>query len=207
MRYLKILGLAAIAATALMAFAGAGTATAETTLCTEPAGGMCLTNQTLRGTAIEGGGVSKPTLTAPFGNISCGSELEGKIERATTPSGNVAKLSWTNCVGGTAETVTLGKITIHHDVENNGTVTLENFVVKVVQAGIPCYYESGEIHGTFTAGADPKVDITAEPKVIDTEVHNSSAFCPASAPWHATYTLDVVGEPENPKPLYVVTGI
>lgn len=200
MKYLKILGLAAVAAAAFMAFVGAGTASAETTLCTETAT-PCThvpTGTTLEGEGVAGEGVTLPTLTAPFGNIRCNSTIKGKVETTTTPEGVVkaADLPWTNCVNGTAETVTPGKIRIHHDAEHNGIVTLEGFVVKVTQ-GVPCYYEAkttagGPLEGTLTGGTvggTAIIHITAEPLKIDTPTHNSDPFCPAHAPWHATYKL------------------
>ena len=203
MKYLKILGLAAVAATALMAFVGAGTASAETTLCTATET-PCSTNHpplgtTLSAEGIAGEGVTKPTLTAPFGNITCSSTISGPISTTTTPEGSVtvANLSWTGCVGGTAETKTGGTIKIHHDAEHNGVVTLAGFVVKVTQAGIPCWYESktaagGPLEGTFTGGTvggTAIIHLTAEPVVISNATHPSSGFCPTKAPWHATYKV------------------
>lgn len=206
--YLKILGLAAIAASAVMAFAGTGTASAATTLCTvtetecKGAGNMWGPEQKgmeeVVAVGIEGGGVTKPTLTAPFGNISCKSELKVPIEmtgggatpETTTPTGIASSLTWTECTGGSAETHQKGRIIIHWDVEHNGTVTFENFFVKVTQAGIPCYYSSNNVEGTLTGGNPAIIHITAEPKVFDDNANtNSSAFCPASAPWHATYKI------------------
>lgn len=202
MKALKMLGLAAAAVIALMAFVGTGTASSETTLCTQTATPTCThppLNETLEGVGGEGGGLSKPTLTAPFGNISCNSTIKGKIETTTTPESLVPapSLAFTNCINGTAQTVTGGTIRAHHDGEHNGTTTFMIILVKVVQAGVTCYYESKDttgnpLHGTFTGGTvggTAFISITAEPTVIDTAVHDSSAFCPAHAPWHATYRL------------------
>lgn len=220
MKYLKILGLAAVAATALMAFAGAGTASAETTLCTTtPVGTPELPETTCpeaemlgpgRGTEMESISaestagaeeITKPTLTgSPFGTIKCNSTVSGKIETTTTPEGKVeaANLGWSGCEGGTATTATGGTIQIHWDAEHNGKVTFKGFVVKVVQAGIPCFYSTGEgIEGTLTGGEPAIIHITTTVPVIHTEVHNSSAFCPVNAVWHATYKVT------SPKRLYV----
>ena len=210
MRYLKILGLALIAATALMAFAGAGTASAETTACKVTETPCSVANgyrvgQEIHAISIEGGGLSQPTLTAPLGNVHCNSTIKGKLARETTPLIEVEELTWTQCEGGTAETKKLGNMVIHHDTaengEHNGSVTLEGFVVKVVQAGITCYYSSEGIEGTLTAGVDPIVHITAEPTVLHTAEFPSSSFCPAKAPWHATYTVT------TPQPIYITTGV
>jgi hypothetical protein len=207
MKYLRIFGLAAVAAAATMAFLGAGTASAATTLCTvtetecKGAGNMWGPGQAgmekIVAVSQEGTDVTRPTLTAPFGNISCNSELEGPIEMTgggsgieTTPTGIATKLTWTECAGGTAETHQKGRIIIHWDSEHNGTVTFENFFVKVTQAGIPCYYSSNGVEGTLTGGNPAIIHITAEPKVFDdNDKTNSSAFCPEKAPWHATYKI------------------
>lgn len=78
----------------------------------------------------------------------------------------------------------------HWDAEHNGTVTLENFFVKIVQAGIPCYYSFTNVQGTLTGGNPAVIQITGEPKVIDDNAAtNSSAFCPMGSPWHATYKI------------------
>lgn len=230
MKYLKILGLAAIAAAALMAFVGAGTAAAETTLCKEtpvtgpegttacPEGKEYVVGQKIVSEGVEtpktehqtpgeskttAEKVSAPTLTGPFGSITCtAAKVEGEIETATTPSGK-ATTSWETaekpCTGGTAQTVTPGKLTIHHDAEHNGTVTLEGFIVKVVQAGIPCYYSSEGVDGTLTGGNLAVLHVTAKVPKIDTATHDSNAFCPATGDWHATYKVT------SPTPLYVTT--
>lgn len=210
MKYLKVLGLAAVVAAALMAFVGAGTASAETTLCKEAS----LTNCYGVGTVVEGHSINTPEFTNGkailttkniFGiNLECHSTISGKIETATTPSGQVEKknLTWTECAGGSAETVQGGEIVIHHEAgtANNGTVTLKKFVVKAVQAGVACYYSSEGVTGTFVAGTAPKIEITAEPGVLRTTEFPSGSLCPSTAGWHATYELT------KPTPAYVVTG-
>lgn len=197
MRYLKILGLAAVAAAALMAFVGAGTASAETTLCTEtttpcPAGKMWGPGQAgmteIHAESEPGTGFTQPTLTAPFGNISCDMTINGPIESTTTPKGKATALNITNCKGGTAHTVTLGTNELHWDAEHNGKLTIEGFVVTVEQAGVTCYY-GGAINGTLTGSATPTLEITAEAKVIDTAVHNSDLFCPGGAATHAAFKV------------------
>lgn len=202
MKYLKMLGLAAVAAAALMAFVGAGSASAETTACETTAGTGCYGKGTpVEGMSKAGQGVTDATLTSGsfFGqNVKCTSTLTGEINNPTTPSGN-GSVTWSNCTGAeTVSTVTNGTITIHHDAEHNGLVTIKDFVVHVKQSGVGCYY-GGEITGTLTAGANPEIDITAEVSKITT--HPSSAFCPSKAVWHANY------EVIKPKPLYIVTGV
>ena len=72
MKYIKMLGLAAVAAAALMAFVGAGTASATT--LTGP-GGTALSVGTTMHSASEG----KAVLDAPFGNVECESTVHGAV--------------------------------------------------------------------------------------------------------------------------------
>lgn len=204
MRYLKMLSLSAVVAAILMALAGP--ASAETTVCKvteEPcsAGNSYPVGTEIEAVSIEGEGVSKPTLTSPFGNISCNITMKGKNETTTTPSGKAFSLTFTSCVGGTAEMVTLGSLVVHHDAEHNGRLSTQGTVVKVVQAGVTCYY-SAEIESTGTGGETRIIHTTANPKRIMTAPHSSSFFCPESAPFHATYK---VTKPSTPG--YVTTGV
>lgn len=206
MKYLKILGLAVIAAAAVMAFVGAGTASAETTLCKVtsdpcPAGQGYGVGTVTKGQLVAG---TKAELTGGF-NIRCEeSTIEGSVETATTPTGNVAaaNLKWGKC-NGTVKTVTPGTIGVHHDGEHNGTLTVKDFVVTVELLGVHCYFRpEANAHGTLTAGDPALIHFTELPvELIDNEIHNSDGFgCPSTAKWDATY------EVTSPTPLYVTTG-
>lgn len=203
MKSRKILGLAAVAATALMVFMGAGTASAETTLCTATET-PCATNHVPVGTVIEavgteGGGVSRPTITGPTGNTHCDSAIKFTLETTTTPTGVVsaANLAWSKCDTGALVTITGGKVVFHHDSEHNGIATLEGFVLRTENAGITCFYASetsggNPVSGTFTGGSVGSGTIihsTAEWRVLDTATHDSSAFCALAEPWHASFKL------------------
>jgi len=97
MKYLKMLGLAAVAACALMAFVGAETASATTLTCngltTCPAG-------TVIHDALKGHGILHPVI----GDIECNVTLEGKLTNAgsstTTVNGQTTSFSITNCTNG-----------------------------------------------------------------------------------------------------------
>jgi hypothetical protein len=114
-------------------------------------------------------------------------------------------LTWTNCKNGTAKTDTLGTLQIHHSSGNNGTVTINEFVVEVTQFATICHW-GGLVTGTFTGSAtSPVINITAELIRINTAAHPSGGFCPEKANWHATYTIDkVAGKASG---LFVVTGV
>ena len=199
MKQLKMLGLAVVAAAALTAFVGAGTASAETTLCEGAGGSGCLAAGATIKAKLKSGTEAKLTGSFP---VNCtGSSIEDKIGTATTPSGSVEakNLTWSGCNAETVSTVTGGTMQIHHDVNNNGTLTIKGFVVHIKKFGFDCYY-GGEITGTLTAGTPAIIDITTN--VTRSDVHPSDAFgCPLNAEWHAEY------EVTSPKSLAVVTGV
>jgi hypothetical protein len=196
MKYLKMLGLAAVAAAALMAFVGAGTASAETTACETSAGAGCYGVNTAVNSSLTTG--TEAVLTAAGGliEINCTkSEVNGKIETATTPSGNLSKLSFESC-NNTVEVLKFGSLTIHHDASGNGALTASGFQVRVKASGLTCTFGGTVKEGlTLTAGNPATVTATAN---IPLE---SGFFCPSTAVWHANYTVSA------PKPLAVFTGV
>jgi hypothetical protein len=197
MKYLKMLGLAVVAAAAVMAIAGAGTAAAEATLCkttTEP----CTSQATaLAAHLVEG---THATLTPAGGlvePITCKeSVVEGNVETATTPRGKITKLTFANCGEDVVETIAAGELVGHHDAAHNGTVTAIGFTVRVKSHGLTCNFGTEVKEGlTLTGGSPAKLDATA---TIPLE---NGFFCPSSAVWHAEY---VVTTPES---LYITTGV
>jgi hypothetical protein len=200
MRYLKTLGVALVAAAALTAVVGAGAAQAETTLCKNTETPCAAGNGYGVGTSVEASLESgtEAILTAggEFLQTNCkSSEVAGKLETATTPSGKLSKLSFTNC-NRTVTTKKPGEITLHWDAEHNGNLTAKGFQIEVT-AGVTCIF-GGEVKSglTVTGGSPAKLDATATiPK------ESGSIFCPSSAVWHATYILN------SPKPAYVSNGV
>jgi hypothetical protein len=217
MKYLKILGLAVIAAAALMAIVGAGTASAQSeekaALCkVTPTAGICsVANTYPAGTEIHA--VLAPGTIAvltPKGEqvlVECEeSTLAGKTETETTPTGPITALTWGKCQHNGIEevkTVETGKLTVHHDTEpegeHNGILTAEGVSVTVrgIFGGLHCDYGGIIKEGLTVTGGNPaKVDATAT-----VELTGQTGFleCPESAVWHAEY------EVTEPTPLYVGT--
>jgi hypothetical protein len=194
MKYVKMLALAAVAAGALMAFVGAGTASASK-LCsttTDPCGSSWA-NSTLNFTLTAGTtallkevGAGGETL-----NTCTGSTVKGPLTNGTstaTAKGTVEakNLTWTGCQS-TTNTTAGGTLEIHKITgTSNGTVTGSGFKVTVLVFGfITCVFETGEGGhlGTLTEG---------KPGVFHAEatVLKVSGFgCPEKAEWNATYTL------------------
>jgi len=193
MKYLKMLGLAAVAAMALMAF-GAGTASA-TKLCTDSActtvyaAGTEIKSELVAGTsaALTSGGSTIATCTSS-GVAGTTSNKEG-----ATVSGNISSLTWGGC-SQTTHTVANGSLEIAWTSGSNGTVTGKNSQVTVQIFGVSCTYGTGEgTHlGSITGGTSPILKITT------TVAKTAGGFlCPSTAGWDAEYVLT------SPHALYV----
>jgi hypothetical protein len=188
MKHLKMLGLAAIAALGLMAFVGAGTASA-TTLSTDAAGTAkygvnTVIDSTLTGTAVlEAGSTTLDTCT--------GGTVKGKITTATGTAvvGSIEELTWTGCTN-TTDTLAGGSLSISRiGTEDKGTVEGSGSQVTVNTLGVTCTYGTGTgTHiGTLTGGSAPSLKIsTTVPKIA------GSFICPSNASWTAEY---IVTEP------------
>ena len=208
MKYVKILGLAVVAAMALMAFLGAGTASATK---------LCKTTDTPHCTAgwhYNEGTVIKTSLKAGTSAVlsDTGGSLrdecaESTTEGATTNTGSetetvdgkveAAKLTWGKCTAEKTETLKGGLLEIHWiEGTHNGTVTAKEFEVTVKVFGVSCIYKAGAgIHlGELTSGPEPILH-------VNTVVQGSGGFlCPSTGTWKATYVVT------SPTPLYVTTG-
>jgi hypothetical protein len=197
MKYLKMLGLAAIAAMGLMAFVGAGTASAGTTkLCTDSA---CATVYP-KGTKISGSLVTGNSATLKSGSTVIATCTKSTVEGSTNAesgsplSGGVSKLTWEGC-NQTTHTVSNGTLDITNIGGTKGTVTGTGNSVTVEIFGTSCTYGTGaSTHlGTITSGASPILKINASvPRIA-----GSSFLCPSSAVWEAEYVLT------SPHALYV----
>ena len=200
MKYVKMLGLAAVAAAALTAFVGAGTASA-TVLCKEGITTGCASAGKAypAGTTVEASLEGSAELVAGgFIEDTCtGSTIKGTTSTAgsstTTVSGNATSLTWSNCTFPTT-TTKLGSLEIHWiSGTDNGTLTASGFEVTIHQLFGDCVYSSGANNdlGTVKGGNPATI-------AIKTSVTGGGAFgCPSTATWTAAYTVTA------PKPLFV----
>jgi len=217
MKYLKMLGLAAIAAGALMAFVGAGTASATTLTCTEPAGTKvtCKTGTVIKA-ASEGHAILDNSI---LGNIECNSTVEGPTSNegssSTTVSGSISKggLTFTNCTSAVVAVLKEGTLEIHteytkeadgHETQNlastnNGTLTSSGAEVTVEKAGFHCIYgtsstDIGTLTGSTTVAKAKGVETATATLDIAASVPRvggrSGAFCGGSAPWTGSYIVN-----------------
>jgi hypothetical protein len=207
MKHLKILGLAVMAAAALMAFIGTGTASAtETTLCKvkETVGGLpqcAKANQYPAGTRIHAEIEANTTIVinTPAGKVECKkSTLEATTEQQTAiPLGaNVNALTFAEC-NGIVQTLKQGTLDIEiidlPEWTHNGTLTLTGTEVTVEALGLHCVYTPGDI-GTLTGGAMATIDVVGTwPRIGG----RSGALCGANATVNGGYTVT------SPEPLWV----
>ena len=208
MKPLKILGLAVLAATALMALVGSGTAAAtETTLCKvkETVGGLpqcAAANQYPKGTRVhaELQAGSKFILVAPYGNIECEeSTLEVTTEQQTAiPLGATVNAFTFGKCNGIVNTFVKGTLDIEiidlPEWTHNGTLTFTGTEVTTELFGIHCIYKPGHT-GTLTGGEMATIDFegTTWPRTGG----RGGAFCGSTATVKAAYTVT------TPEPLWV----
>jgi hypothetical protein len=198
MKYVKILGLAAVAAMAMMAFAGSASATQLDKVTSGGAKDTLGVGTTLHVTQTSG---TTLNLTDTAGNPidTCKeSTVHGTIANAggsgATVSGNLTEttgLTWGGC---TSPTVTLaaGSLEIHGIAgTDNGTVTGKNNVVTISVFGVSCRYGTGAgtdlglLTGTTSATGHATMAINA----IINEQEPKQFLCPDTGKWVGGYTV------------------
>jgi hypothetical protein len=206
MRHLKILGLAAVAALALMAAIGAATASAnaltcsttgaiENKLCTTP-GSKQLADNAFFDASLKSGTVAE--LTSTFDNVKCTkSTIKGTISNGATGTGNIESMTFEGCTdsfGGactadtsasaankwpvTATTTTAG---VH---DGNGILHVSNITGKFSCPIGTCRYTASTATPHVTGGETPVVTAT---KIPLNREEVSSFGCSATATWSGTY--------------------
>jgi hypothetical protein len=192
MKYAKMLGLLAVAAAALMAFAGTASAT-----LTNPTGTVL--NQGAKIHAVNHGGhvILDP---ASLPAIECASTVEGEVSTAGGTSGKVTSLTFGSPVGTCTDswhvtTAAAGTLTVQGDGKAgtyNGTLFSSGATVTATRFGIECRYVTNNTHiGTVTGGNPATLKIEA---LIP--FHGGSSFCGEGATaW--------VGNYQTTAPLYI----
>lgn len=198
MKYIKMLGLAVVAAAALMALVGVGSASA-TVLCTgtpaaatdcEPTFKKLTEKEVLDATAEDslllktGGGTTIATCTVgtvkgtinPGETGSTSSTVVGTIEKGG--------LTFSSC-STTVATLNEGTLEVHHIAgTDNGTVTSSGAEVTIKFLGVSCIFKTSKTDvGTLTGGNPATFDISA---TIPSE---TGGFCPASGIWSGHYKV------------------
>jgi hypothetical protein len=211
MRYLKMLGVAAVA-TVVVATLGVSTASAAGgVLCedvTEPCDSKWGFEADMGFSLVA---KTKTKLTSGFGAtlLECSeSGLTGKVLSAGTKAERarleVKKewLTWGKCSpeekGTPPTTVTPGELEFEwrNEPETKGTVFAKKLVFKALLGGFNCHYTlgAGTDLGLYTPGAGGKdgiIKVTSEPLALENSAAHpsSTVHCPATVIWDAEYTL------------------
>jgi len=194
MKWIKNLTLAAIAAAALMAFLGAGTASATQ---------LCATSGT--GTACAGaagkfeysgkitGTSTNATLATNLANVACEDSHTTIIANTSTGApilGEVTELSFSGCrteVTLIPCTVTVKNLPYSASLEAK-TLTVTDAVgagAKVVCGEVlSCEFLTKSANLAITNG-EPTVAVAKEVALS----HETGAICPSTATWSATYSV------------------
>lgn len=177
MKYLKMFGLAALAA-ALMAFFAVGTASAATL---EGEGSVMKNGDTISAES------SHVVLHPPFGSITCAkSTVSGEITDAHHVTGKITTLSFSSC-NATVTVLKPGTLTIG----SGGLLTGSGQEVTVNYIGTHCIFstngtELGTVTNSSSTGGHAVLDIKA---TIPRTAGSSGAFCGSTAQWTGSYTV------------------
>ena len=183
MKYVKMLGLAAVAAMALMAFA-AGSASA--TSLDDGAGNALGVNSKIDATLI--GGTARLESTSGSVLVTCtGGTVEGVITstNGALVEGSVAKadLTWSGC---TATTDTTGGGTLR--IASNNTVSGTGFEVTVNVFG-SCTYGLGSTPVTLGTLEESDTNAVLNINAVVTEQTTDHFLCPNDTVWNAEYKV------------------
>jgi len=196
MKYAKMLGLLAVAAAALMAFAGSASATTLT--ITNPPGTKVVAPAH---TPIVAHAVGETILDGTV-NIKCKKSLvEGETENegssSTTVKGPLSKLTFEECGANTVTVVNKGSLEIHTDsatADGNGTLTSTGAEVTVLTHNIlgtvHCIYITNETD-VGTLDGSTKTGGTATLTVDSVPIPRASTDfgCGSTSEWTAHYTI------------------
>jgi hypothetical protein len=215
MRYVKMLGLAVVAAAALAVFFGASSASASTicaknsTPCKTTAEGMHLTGTEIKASVKTG---TKAILKAGIFTVECG---EGTAEIITTNTGtaaenlkgNLSELTFAACGKAnvtvesplTAKKTTAAGTLSHTAGTMDGKLTVGAGVkVKIELLGETCFY-GGPVNEKLTVIGGEPATMKAEKAKIE-RLAGSGPFCANPATWEAEYSVT------SPTALFVAEG-
>ncbi len=180
MKYIKILGLMAVAAAAFMAMAGSASAT-----IIESTSGQLGAKSIIESTGTNA------VLKAGFATVECAhSEVDGEVTNAggvgKAVEGKVNNLKFSSC-NMTVTTLKSGTLAIHHTSGKNGTLTSTGAEVKVDNHSTSCVYgTNGTDIGTVTGGEPATLNASASLTKI-----SGGFLCASTATWTASYTVTV----------------
>lgn len=204
MKYLKMTALAAVAAAALIAFAGTASATVLCKTTSTPCGEKWEPSTEIT-SALQLGGTVKiselggsQTLLVTCMESTLKAKTSNRGSAFETVSAPLQVGSFGGCVESKPIFIVLGEFEIHHIAgTDNGTVTAKHleFTIVLPFFKVTCVYEAGAgiDFGTLLGGATPEL----EAKGAFPKKETSSVACPHEVLWTGRYAIP------QPKPLYV----
>lgn len=191
MRYVKMLGLAALLAAALSAFAGVGTAAATT---------LTDGKKNILGaeTKIHAASEGKLILKTAVGTVECEVTLEAKTQNEGGAGKQIfASLEqwiFKNCGMANAVTFTTGELQIFGAAGSEGELKNEGLEITIEKSGFHCIYKFttstkiGTITGTEKTKKTATIDFSA---TIPVTGGRSGGFCGMNATWTGSFEVDV----------------
>jgi hypothetical protein len=182
MKYIKTLGLLAVAVAVTMALAASASADYITT--TTDGATPALKTETIH-LVNEGG---EAVLENDIANIKCQSTAEGKIETHTSgknedaAAGALTSMIFTACTDNWHVTTnTPGTLSITWTNGHNGTVFLDGFKITATRLFVPCVYQAVGAHiGNLTGGNPATLHVAGFLTLNELE---SSELCGVFADW------------------------
>jgi hypothetical protein len=212
LRLIKMLGLAAIAAAAVLAFVGATTASAETGCKVSVAdSGECLAaNRYALPLAVTAKSIGKATLLAEGLETKCTSEVVGEAKTNegahTGLLGLITAVNWSACEGSCKSAKSEGlpwkvlavALTLLWHISKDPTIN-PSALLECSFFGIPvnCLYEAESVLLKFTPSANSTSNAQLAASGVPLKRGGDSSVCPANGAWDGTY------EVTNPKPLWL----
>jgi hypothetical protein len=195
MKYAKMLGLLAVAAAALMAFAGSASATT----LTSPAGTTLGKGATIHASLkAETEAVLSGTINVKCKKSTVAGEVKTPGSETTTVSGPLSTLTFDECNPNTASTVKLGNLEVHTEgasSNGNGTLTASEVEATVLTHTIlgttHCLYTAenldiGKVTGSINNGSG---NATLTASEVELGRKTTDFGCGEVAKWTATYVV------------------
>jgi hypothetical protein len=203
MKYVKMLGLAAVAALALMAVVGASSASASTLCSTNatPCSGTTYGSGTKISSQLKSG--TDARLTSSVGTVTCTkSAVGGKVTNGEG-HGTIETFSFTGCTGPFGEGCDVEAVGLPYtaqaiDTGANDDLTVSPDPTDEPGAHVDCGFV---INCTFTVEEITLGVVGGNPAIISAvkePLKREGGFCPEEAFWDAEYEVTA------PKPLFIV---
>jgi hypothetical protein len=198
MKHLKMMGLAVVAALAVMAMVGAGTASAEGTACstnTSACGSLVAPGTKISASLATG----HASLTTSVGTVTCKkSTVAGTINEPGKAHGEITGLTFTECsIGSTTCSAVKSENTPYTVTgvptgSGNGDLTVTPKTLNpgaIVECGtvINCTFSSKHVNLKFTGGTGGVLPTVMAENV---SLERSGGLCPSTATWNAHYQIN-----------------